>query len=116
MWTKPASPARTDAPQSGRSAHSMTEVVLRLYVTGRTQSAAQAIATVTALQQDLGRDRVTLDVIDVLDDPVAALNDDVYATPTLFRVKPGPTRRIFGNLSSKEMLLVGLQLTETVTR
>src|SRR5947207_635246 len=110
MWTKPVSPARTDAPQSARSSHTITDMVLRLYVTGRTQSAAQAIATVTALQQDLGSERVTLDVIDVLDNPVAALNDDVYATPTVIRIKPGPTRRVFGNLASKEMLLVGLQL------
>jgi circadian clock protein KaiB len=115
MWTKPAD-ARTEALPGKRAVPALTDVVLRLYVTGRTQSAAQAIATVTALQQDLGADRVTLDVIDVLDNPIAALNDDVYATPTLFRIKPGPTRRVFGNFSSKEMLLVGLQLAEAPDR
>ncbi len=89
----------------------MASVILRLYVTGNTPSAAQAITTLTALRRDLGEDRVALEIIDVLDNPEAALNDDVYATPTVFRIEPQPTRRVFGNLSSKEMLIVGLQLT-----
>ena len=88
----------------------MTQIILRLYVTGNTPSAAQATATLTELCHELGEDRASLDVIDVLDNPEAALNDDVYATPTVFRIKPEPTRRVFGNLSSKEMLIVGLQL------
>lgn len=89
----------------------MTQVILRLYVTGNTRSAAEATSTLTDLCQELGEERATLDVIDVLDHPEAALNDDVYATPTVFRIKPEPIRRVFGDLSSKEMLIVGLQLT-----
>lgn len=89
----------------------MEPIILRLYVTGNTPSAAKAISTLTALRHDLGEDRVTLEVIDVLNDPETALNDDVYATPTVFRIEPEPVRRVFGNLSSKEMLIVGLQLT-----
>ncbi len=88
----------------------MKRVVLHLYVTGNTSSAAQAIATLTELCDELGDENVTLDIIDVLEDPEAALNADVYATPTVFRIEPEPTRRVFGNLSSKEMLIVGLQL------
>ena len=88
----------------------MTTVVLWLYVTGNTSSAVQAITTLTALRRELGEDNVTLDAVDVLDNPEAASNDDVYATPTVFRVKPKPVRRVFGNLSSKEMLIVGLRL------
>jgi circadian clock protein KaiB len=109
MWTKPAdtldAPARTQRP-------AMIEIVLRLYVTGRTQSAARAIAALTALQQDMGAERVRLEVIDVLDDPASALNDDVYATPTVFRIRPGPVRRLFGNIASAEMVVAGLQLTD----
>lgn len=90
----------------------MTEIVLRLYVTGRTQSAARAIATVNALQQELGAERMRVEIVDVLEDPVAAVNDDVYATPTIFRLKPGPARRLFGNIASTEMLVAGLQLAD----
>lgn len=89
-----------------------TEIVLRLYVTGRTQSAARAVAAVTALQQDLGADRVRVEIVDVLEDPVSAVNDDVYATPSIFRLKPGPVRRLFGNIASTEMLMAGLQLAD----
>lgn len=95
---------RRDAP--------VTEIVLRLYVTGRTQSAARAIDTVSALQQQLGADRVRVEIIDVLEDPVSAVNDDVYATPTIFRVKPEPVRRLFGNIAAVEMLMTGLQLAD----
>ncbi len=90
----------------------MTEIVLRLYVTGRTQSAARAITTVEALQAHLGADRMRVEIVDVLEDPVSAVNDDVYATPTIFRLKPGPVRRLFGNIASTEMLMAGLQLAD----
>lgn len=89
----------------------MKPIVLRLYVTGSTPSATQAVSTLTELQREAGEDKVSLEVIDVLDNPEAALNDDVYATPTVFRVTPEPSRRLFGNLSSIEMLIVGLQLS-----
>lgn len=89
----------------------MSQIVLRLYVTGNTPTAAQAISTLKALCNELGEDRVSMDVIDVLEDPESALNDDVYATPTVFRIKPDPIRRVFGNLSSAEMLIVALQLS-----
>ena len=87
----------------------MTDTLLRLYVTGRTPSAERAIAALTALADETP---ITLQVIDVLDHPEAAMRDQVFATPTVIRVKPGPTRRVFGDLSSKEMLQVGLQLFE----
>ena len=88
------------------------EIVLRLYVTGRTQSAARAIATVEALQQEFGAEKQRIEIVDVLDDPIAAVNDDVYATPTIFRMQPGPVRRLFGNIASTEMLVAGLQLVD----
>ena len=89
----------------------MKQIVLHLYVTGNTPSATQAISTLTELCQELGNENATLEIIDVLEDPEAALNADVYATPTVFRIEPEPVRRVFGNLSSKEMLIVGLQLS-----
>ncbi len=101
-----------DAMISTRGSAATTEIVLRLYVTGRTQSSARAIATVEALRQELGADRVRVEIIDVLENPVSAVNDDIYATPTIFRLKPGPTRRLFGNIASTEMLMAGLQLTD----
>lgn len=89
----------------------MNAISLRLYVTGRTPSAERAIATLEELRKDFGG-RVSVQVIDVLDDPVSALNDDVYATPTVFRITPEPVRRLFGDLSRKETLIIGLGLDQ----
>jgi hypothetical protein len=89
-------------------------VHLRLYVTGRTPAAAEAIAAVRALQQDLGA-ACAVEVIDVLDDPGAALRDGIYATPTLVRARPGPARRIFGRITV-ETLREDLQLEASGSR
>ncbi|MEQ9447500.1 MAG: circadian clock KaiB family protein [Rhodospirillaceae bacterium] len=88
----------------------MTTVVLRLYVTGKTPSAEKAVSALAALRNALGEDRISIETFDVLENPDAALEDGVYATPTVFRIKPEPVRRVFGNLSSPEMLIAGLQL------
>lgn len=87
----------------------MNVIRLRLYVTGQTPSAERAIAAVKDLEKDFSP-RLAVEVIDVLDDPAAALNDDVYATPTVFRIAPEPVRRLFGDLSRKETLIAGLAL------
>jgi len=87
----------------------MNVILLRLYVTGQTPSAERAIAALEELRADFG-ESMTTEVIDVLDDPVSALNDDVYATPTVFRMAPHPVKRLFGDLSRKETLIVGLGL------
>ena len=83
---------------------------LKLYVTGLTPAATQAIESVRALELRLGPDRTAIEIIDVLDNPVAALDDDVYATPTLFRIQPAPVRRVFGAFTSVQALINNLDL------
>ncbi len=89
----------------------MNSINLRLYVTGQTPGAERAIATLEELRKDFG-ERISVQVIDVLENPVSALNDDVYATPTVFRMTPEPVRRLFGDLSCKETLMIGLGLDQ----
>jgi circadian clock protein KaiB len=88
----------------------MVEIALKLYVTGRTASAARAIAAVQTLQDEIGPARLAVEIIDVLDNPFAALNDSVFATPTVFRILPAPVRRVVGDFSSRERLVDALQL------
>ncbi|MBM3512651.1 MAG: circadian clock protein KaiB [Alphaproteobacteria bacterium] len=91
-------------------------VALRLYVTGQTPSAERAKLCLASVCDELSRGghwKVDLKVIDVLSDPESAVMDEVFATPTVIRVVPAPTRRLFGDLSSPEMVLVGLQIAET---
>lgn len=91
------------------SAREPAGVHLRLYVTGRTPAAEEAIAAVTDLQRELGA-TCRVEVIDVLDDPGAALRDGIYATPTILRLRPGPARRIFGRINVGRTLREDLQL------
>ena len=88
----------------------MNFIQLRFYVTGQTPSAARAIATLEDVLKDF-EGRMQVDIIDVLEDPISALNDDVYATPTVFRMSPEPVRRLFGDLSRKETIIKGLGLS-----
>jgi circadian clock protein KaiB len=88
----------------------MNFMKLRLYVTGQTPSAARAVATLQDVLKEF-EGRMQVEVIDVLEDPISALNDDVYATPTVFRISPEPVRRLFGDLSRKETIIDGLGLS-----
>lgn len=88
----------------------MTVIKLRLYVTGQTPGAERAINTIEDVLKDFDG-RMQAEVIDVLEDPISALNDDVYATPTVFRLSPEPVRRLFGDLSRKETVIAGLELS-----
>lgn len=89
-------------------------VVLRLFVTGATPSAQRARACLdevcAELRQAEGQSAVELQVVDVLSDPESAIMDNVFATPTVIRVAPAPSRRLFGDLSSPEMVMIGLQV------
>lgn len=94
-------------------------VVLRLFVAGATASAEKAKAALEAVCDDLSTvnptTEVSLQIVDVLADPDIALMDQVFATPTVIRVSPGPARRLFGDLSSPEMVMIGLQLAPEAT-
>jgi len=90
--------------------NAMAKIKLKLYVTGMTPAASQAIAAVRALEERLGGERVGIEIIDVLDNVAAALNDDVFATPTLFRIEPEPVRRVFGSFASAQALIDTLDL------
>jgi circadian clock protein KaiB len=93
-------------------------IVLRLFVAGATSSSEKAKAALGTISTDLRTRRpeceVELEIIDVLSDPDTALMDHVFATPTVIRVSPGPARRLFGDLSSPEMVTIGLQLSPEV--
>ena len=90
---------------------------LKLYVTGRTVSAERARQALRDLERRLntpGREvAVCSEVIDVLDAPDEAARDQIFATPTLVRVYPGPAVRLFGDLSSVDKVIAALKLDTT---
>lgn len=85
--------------------------VLKLYVTGKTANSQRAIRNLKDVLENESKDLYTLKVIDVLKYPQLAEEDKILATPTLARILPAPVRKIIGDLSDKEKVLLGLDLT-----
>ena len=86
--------------------------VLRLYVTGSTPRSSKAIQNIRALCEEHLRGRYDLEVIDIHQQPVLAKGEQIIAAPTLIRKLPVPLRKIVGDLSNAERVLVGLDLRQ----
>lgn len=84
--------------------------VLRLYVTGMTPRSMRAIENVRAICEEHLQGRYELEVVDIYQQPVLAKGEQIVAAPTLIKKLPAPLRRIIGDLSNKERVLIGLDL------
>ena len=83
---------------------------LRLYVAGQTPKSIAAFANLKRLCETHLAGRYKIEVIDLLENPQLASGDQIMAIPTLVRKLPEPMRKIIGDLSDTERVLVGLQL------
>jgi circadian clock protein KaiB len=83
---------------------------LRLYVAGRSPKSLDALANLTSLCEEYLAGRYKIEVIDLVEHPSLARSDDILAIPTLVRRLPEPFRRIIGDLSNTERVLVGLRI------
>ena len=83
--------------------------LLKLYVSGQTPRAQIAIDNLKRLCEELGGE-YEMEVIDVLEHPQLAEDEKILATPTLIKQLPPPLRRVIGDLSDKEKVLVGLDV------
>jgi len=89
----------------------MTRYELRLYVTGRTAQSQRATANLYRIcDAELGG-AYDVEVIDVLEHPALAEREKILATPTLIKRAPAPIRKIIGDLSDRDKVLLGLDLT-----
>ncbi len=84
--------------------------VLKLYVAGNTPHSIQALRTLKNILEQEFQGIYTLKVIDVLKSPQLAEEDKILATPTLSKTLPPPVRKIIGDLSDREKVLIGLDL------
>jgi circadian clock protein KaiB len=84
--------------------------VLRLYVAGLTPRSRTAISNITSICEEHLQGRYDLEVIDVFQRPILAREEQIIATPTLVKKLPAPLRRLIGDLSEREKVLVGLDL------
>jgi circadian clock protein KaiB len=107
ITTKRPKPSRSAARPTTRPAATWD---LRLYVAGKTARAVQAFANLTRICEEHLAGKYRIEVIDLLKSPQLAKGDQIVAVPTLVRKLPEPVRKIIGDLSNTEKVLVGLDL------
>jgi circadian clock protein KaiB len=84
--------------------------VLRLYVAGQTPKALTAFTNLKKICEEQLEGKYSIEVIDLLKNPQLGADDQILALPTLVRKLPVPVRKIIGDLSNTERVLVGLDL------
>jgi circadian clock protein KaiB len=83
---------------------------LRLYVAGKTEKSVTALANLQRYCEEHLKGQYRIEVIDLLEKPQLAEGDQILAIPTLVRKVPEPIRKIIGDLSNEEKVLVGLNI------
>ena len=83
---------------------------LRLYVAGQTPKSLTAFANLKKICEEHMAGKYQIEVIDLLENPTLAKGDQILAIPTLVRRLPEPVKKIIGDLSNTERVLVGLDL------
>jgi len=105
MKTNPTQPAPPKAEAN--------RYVLQLFVAGQTPKSVNAIANLKKICEENLQGRYELDVIDLYQQPQLAQGEQIIALPTLIRKLPPPLRRIIGDMSNTERVLVGLDIRKS---
>ena len=92
------------------------EWILRLYIAGHSSRSAAALRNLEAVCEEHLAGRYRIEVVDLLKHPQLARGDQILALPTLVRRLPSPMKKIIGDLSNQERLLVGLNLRRAPRR
>jgi circadian clock protein KaiB len=85
---------------------------LRLYVAGQTPKSVAAINNLKRICEDNLKGRYRIEVVDLMKNPQLAKGDQIIAVPTLVRKLPPPIKKIIGDLSNEEKVLIGLDVRE----
>jgi circadian clock protein KaiB len=101
----------TNSPP-GRAESALVEWDLRLYIAGRTPKCIAAFSNLQRLCEEHLAGKYKIEVIDLLENAQLAKGDQILAIPTLVRKLPEPIKKIIGDLSNTERVLVGLDLRQ----
>jgi len=105
---------RTQAEHNGHSAETSDQAAdrwnLRLYVAGQTPRSMTAFQNLKNICEEYLQGKYHIEVIDLMENPTLARGDQILAIPTLVRKLPQPIRKIIGDLSNTERVLVGLDI------
>lgn len=85
---------------------------LRLYVAGQSPKSLTAFANLTKICEEHLKGLYSIEIIDLMENPQLAQGDQILALPTLIRKIPEPMKRIIGDLSNTERVLVGLDIKQ----
>lgn len=116
---QPSATKKASAKKAGAKPNGATESVakssrpkweLRLYVAGNTTRSVIALENLQRICETHLRGEYTIEVVDVLKHPQLARNDQILALPTLVRKVPEPLKKIIGDLSHEERVLIGLDI------
>ena len=100
-------PTTSKRPARGAA---ISKYELKLYVAGQTAKSLQAFANLKRICEEHLAGEYRIEVVDLLQNPQLAKGDQIFALPTLVRKLPEPVRKIIGDLSDTERVLVGLDL------
>jgi circadian clock protein KaiB len=92
---------------------SLSKYLLTLYVTGTSPRTQIAVANLDRICKQELEGRYELEIVDVLQNPQRAEDEKILATPTLIKKLPPPLRRVIGDLSDKDKVLLGLEVQAT---
>lgn len=110
MNTKATSKLRGSRGSGGATRTAGAAWDLRLYVAGATANSIRALANLKMICEEHLKGRYTIEVIDLLQHPMLARGEQIIALPTLVRKIPLPIRKIIGDLSNSEKVLIGLDI------
>lgn len=104
------SAATAKAKKSTKNSKPAPQYDLRLYVAGQTPRSLQALSNLKRICEDHLAGNYRVEIIDLLKKPQLAAGDQILAIPTLVRTIPKPARKILGDLSNTERVLIGLDV------
>ncbi len=107
---KVTKPSATESMEQAIARQDKEKYVLKLYITGMTPRSQEALRNIKKIMRDNFGDNYELEVIDIYQQPTLAKDDQIIAVPTLIKKLPSPLRRLIGDLSQEDRIILGLDL------
>lgn len=106
----PKKPNNTEKFENAVKESRSNKYLLRLYITGMTPRSIKAIENIQEICEEFLQGSYELEIIDIYQHPNLVKGEQIIAAPTLIKKLPNPLRRLVGDLSNKEQVLLGLDL------
>jgi circadian clock protein KaiB len=100
----------TDKPKEGQDEGEPVIWTFKIYVAGAAPNSLRAIANLYSILRQYLPEKHSVEIIDVLENPLVALRDGILVTPTVVRLNPPPVRKLLGSLDERETVLTALGL------